>query len=88
MKNLYDRTNAATFILFLLLTIFTLLFVIYIDYKTSKPKVVKIPSNVVNYEPDWLRIKRRCGIPDSIPWSNNTRLIYGKQIEVTIKSMN
>lgn len=88
MKNLYDRTNAATFILFLLLAIFTLLFVIYIDYKTSKPKVDTTPSNVVNNEPDWLRIKRRCGIHDSIPWNNHTRIVYSKQIEQTIKSMN
>lgn len=35
-----------------------------------------------------IRIKRRCGIPDSIEWSNETRIKYGKQIEKVIKEMN
>jgi hypothetical protein len=38
--------------------------------------------------PDWLRIKRRCGIPDSVMWSYETKIKYSKQIEETIKSMN
>ena len=34
------------------------------------------------------RIKARCGIPDSVKWSDHTRLIYGKQIEAEIKEIN
>jgi hypothetical protein len=34
------------------------------------------------------RIKARCGIPDSVKWSNRTRLIYGKQIEKEILTIN
>ena len=34
------------------------------------------------------RIKERCGIPDSVKWSDHTRLIYGKQIEREIQTIN
>lgn len=34
------------------------------------------------------RIKARCGIPDSVKWSDHTRLIYGKQIEKEILTIN
>jgi hypothetical protein len=91
MKKFYDlddHTNRVTFIIFLIFILFIFLTVLYVDSNKPNNKVDTKTSTVVNNEPDWLRIKRRCGIPDSIPWSNHMRLVYGKQIEQTIKSMN
>jgi hypothetical protein len=44
--------------------------------------------NINSAEMSWLRIKRRCGIPDSESWSLKTKIKYGKQIEKVIREMD
>ena len=91
MKKFYDlddQFDRPTVVMFLILCLLVFLILIHVDSNKLNNKVDNKTSTIINNEPDWLRIKRSCGIPDSIPWSNHMRLVYGKQIEQTIKSMN
>jgi len=86
--NLKDEFDRRTVGILLILCLLVFLILIYVDSNKLNNKVDTKTSTIINNEPDWLRIKRSCGIPDSIPWNNHTKLIYSKQIEKTIKSMH
>lgn len=40
------------------------------------------------YVPTHLRIKRMCGIPDSVEWSYKTKIIYSERILAVIDSLD
>lgn len=70
-----------------------ILIIIYLflipEFNMYAPNQICIPeTNTVEEIPDWLRIKRDCGIPDSEPWSLQTKIKYGKIIEERIKQLN